>query len=169
MPPADDRFDPLAILGALERHRVAYVLIGALARVIHGTDELTTGVDITPQRKPDNLERLATCLTDLQARPATGRSRRLDLAPVEAGEITAFRSPAGRIRVVPEPAGTRRGYDDLRRKATREPLGQGVRASVASIGDLARRAAALGRDQDEPILAQLRRLQEIDGGIRLQF
>ena len=27
--PADDRFDPLAILAALERHRVAYVLIGA--------------------------------------------------------------------------------------------------------------------------------------------
>jgi hypothetical protein len=160
--PADDRFDPLAILGALERHRVAYVLIGALARVIHGTDELTTGVDVAPQTKPENLERLAACLAELGARPATGRSKRVDLGHVESGEILAFRSPAGLVRVVPEPAGTRRGYDDLRRKATREPLGQGVRASVASIGDLARMAAALGRARDEAVLGQLRRLQVLD-------
>lgn len=31
---ADGRFDSLAILAALNRQRVAYVLIGALARVI---------------------------------------------------------------------------------------------------------------------------------------
>jgi hypothetical protein len=160
--PADDRFDPLAILGTLERHRVAYVLIGALARVIHGTDEVTTGVDITPQRKPENLERLAASLAELQARPATGRSRRVDLAPVEAGDIASFRSPSGLLRVVPDPAGTRRGHDDLRRKATREPLGRGVRASVAAPADLARMAAALGRPRDETALGQLRHLAELD-------
>jgi hypothetical protein len=164
---ADDRFDPVAILGALERHRVAYVLIGALARVIHGTDELTTGVDIAPQRKPDNLERLTAALSDTGARPATGRSKRIDLSPTAAGEITAFRSPAGLLRIVPDPAGTRCGYDDLRRKATREPLGQGVRASVASVGDLARMAAALGRARDETVVDQLRHLQELERGIGL--
>jgi hypothetical protein len=162
---AEARFDPLAILAALERHRVAYVLIGALARVIHGTDELTTGVDLAPQLKPDNLDRLAAALAELGARPATGRSRKLDLSAVAAGEPAAFRSSRGLIRVVPEPAGTRRGYDDLRRQATREPLGQGIRASVASTGDLARMAAALGRERDEPAIAQLRRLQELDRGI----
>jgi hypothetical protein len=162
---AEDRFDPLTILGTLERRRVAYVLIGALARVIQGTDEVTTGVDIVPQLKPDNVDRLAAALADLEARPATGRSRKLDLAPVAAGELTTFRSPTGLVRVVPEPEGTRRGYDDLRRQATREPLGQGIRASVASTGDLARMAAALGRTKDEPAIAQLRRLQELDRGI----
>src|SRR3954454_1764471 len=100
--PTDDRFDPLAIFGALERHRAAYVVIGALARVIQGTDELTTGVDIVPQLKPENLDRLASALADLEARPATGRSRKLDLAPVTEGELAAFRSPAGLVRVVPE-------------------------------------------------------------------
>jgi hypothetical protein len=163
--PADDRFDPLAILAALDRRRVAYVLIGALARVIQGTDELTTGVDIVPQLKPDNLDRLTSALADLEPRPATGRSRKLDLARVADGELSSFRSPAGLVRVVPEPAGTRRGYDDLRRQATREPLGQGLRAPVASAGDLARMAAALGRQRDEPAIAQLRRLQELDRGI----
>jgi hypothetical protein len=41
-------FDPYALLGALERRRVAYVVIGAFARVIHGADELTDGLDIVP-------------------------------------------------------------------------------------------------------------------------
>lgn len=135
--------------------------------MIQGTDELTTGVDLVPQLKPDNLDRLAAALSDLEARPATGRARKLDLEPVAAGELTTFRAPPGLVRVVPEPAGTRRGYDDLRRQATREPLGQGIRAPVASIGDLARMAAALGRRRDEPAIAQLRRLQELDRGIGL--
>ena len=61
------------------------------------------------------------------------------------------------MKLVPEPAGTR-GYDDLRRAATREPLGRGVRPSVASIGDLARMVSALGDEERLPQLMQLRRL-----------
>jgi hypothetical protein len=60
-------------------------------------------------------------------------------------------------KIVPEPVGTR-GYDDLRRAATREPLGQGVRPSVASPGDLARMLGALGREVD---LAPLRMLHRV--------
>ena len=63
---------------------------------------------------------------------------------------------------MPEPAGTRGGYDDLRRAATREPLGKGLRAQVASLGDLARMLAALGREQDQPALQQLRHLRELE-------
>jgi hypothetical protein len=64
-------------------------------------------------------------------------------------------------RIVPEPAGTR-GYDDPRRAATREPLGRGVRPSVASIGDLARMVSALGDEERLPQLMQLRRLVELE-------
>ena len=46
-------FDPYAILTALERHRVAYVLIGAFARVIAGTEELTHGVDLAPSKRAE--------------------------------------------------------------------------------------------------------------------
>src|SRR6266516_4777987 len=42
---AADRFDPYAILNALEHQRVTYVLIGGFARVIQGTEELTRGLD----------------------------------------------------------------------------------------------------------------------------
>jgi hypothetical protein len=56
----------------------------------------------------------------------------------------------------------RGGYDDLRRGAAREPIGKGLRPSVASIGDLARMLAALGREQDLPPLQQLRTLAELE-------
>ena len=41
-------FDPYALLQALEEQRVTYVVVGALGRVLHGSDELTDGLDIVP-------------------------------------------------------------------------------------------------------------------------
>ena len=73
-----------------------------------------------------------------------------------------LRTDAGELKIVREPAGTRGGYDDLRRAATREPIGRGLRPSVASIGDLARMLAALGREQDLEPLQQLRYLRELE-------
>ena len=35
------KFDPYAILQALERQRVIYVVVGGLGRVLQGSDELT--------------------------------------------------------------------------------------------------------------------------------
>ena len=63
---------------------------------------------------------------------------------------------------MPEPAATRGGYDDLRRAATCEPIGKGLRPSVASTADLARMLAALGREADMPKLLALRRLQALE-------
>jgi hypothetical protein len=74
-------------------------------------------------------------------------------------------TPAGELKIVAEPAGTRGGYDDLRRAATREPIGKGLRPQVAAIRDLARMVAALGREQDHPILYQLRYLAELERGL----
>jgi hypothetical protein len=71
--------------------------------------------------------------------------------------VISVRSDAGELKIVPEPIGTR-GYDDLRRAASRESLGQGVRPSVASPGDLARMLGARGRDVDLENLRMLRRL-----------
>jgi len=62
--------------------------------------------------------------------------------------VLALRTARGEVNVVPEPAGTGRGYDDLRRAATREHVGHGLRPSVASVPDLARMVAALGREAD---------------------
>ena len=156
-------FDPLAILETLERHRVAFILVGDLAGVIHGTDEIANSVDICPQMKADNLERLGKALDALEARTGEGERVAVD-GTVLAGQATvALESPAGDIAIVPQPEGTT-GYDDLRRKATREPLGGGVRASVARVDDLARIISAAGATHDADRLAALRHIAERELG-----
>jgi hypothetical protein len=157
-------FDPYAIIAALERERVAFVLIGGFARVLQGTEELTHGLDLTPSLRPDNLRRLDQTLEGLDARRADGKGVSLE-RDLARGSVLDLETNGGQVRIVPEPAGTRGGWDDLRRAATREPIGKGLRPRVASIGDLARMAAALDREQDRVPLHQLRRLIELQRGL----
>ena len=158
--PPTDEFDPYAILAALERRRLAYVVIGAFARIAHGAEETADVLEIVPSTHGDNPHRLQLTLADIGAvlgsstAVAGGKS-----ASLAAGE---FDSPQGRVLVVPEPAGTRGGYDDLRRAAAREPIGRGLRVAVASNPDLARMLAELGREDDLPKLFDLRRLQALE-------
>jgi hypothetical protein len=162
---ASPAFDPRAILAALEREYVAYVLIGGLARILRGADETTAGADISPSLRASNLPRLQRALEDLDATPATGRRKTIDLAQLDHQPVVALTTPAGALQLIGAPAGTRNGYDDLRRGATREHIGHGLRPNVASTADLARMAAALGRDQDLERLSQLRRIMELEVGL----
>lgn len=153
--------DPYGLLQALERHRVAYVVVGGFARIVQGTEELTHGLDITPSLREENLHRLELALRDVDARRSDGRALSLEPAALAAESVHELSTKYGQLKLVPEPAGTR-GYDDLRRAASREPLGRGVRPSVASIGDLARMVSALGDEERLPQLMQLRRLVELE-------
>jgi hypothetical protein len=162
-------FDPYALLTAFERPRLAYVVIGAFARVIHGAEEVTDGIDITPSLREENLRRLEGALESLGARSTDGKNLVLDPETLKREAVLAFETGQGELKVVAEPAGTRGGYDDLRRQATREHLGRGLRPSVASVGDLARMLAALGREQDLPRLRQLRQLRELERTLGLEL
>ncbi len=130
--------------------------------MIQGTEELTHGLDLVPSTRGENLRRLALALEDLGAERVDDKRLLLDESTIRDEPLIELQTSRGELKVVPEPAGTRGGYDDLRRAATREPLGKGLRPSVASIGDLARMLAALGREQDLPQLEQLRRLRELE-------
>lgn len=135
-------------------------MVGAFARVVQGADEVTRGIDVVPSMREPNLRRLEAALEELDAEAVDGGSR--SAAAVEEGEaVREFRTSRGELKVVPEPTGTS-GYDDLRRAATREPLGHGLRPAVASTGDLARMLSALGREDDMPKLLALRRLAELE-------
>lgn len=157
------RFDPYAILAALEQERTAYVLIGAFARVIEGSDEITLGLDLTPSTRPENLRRLEKALAAINARRADGSAPELERTDFESEPVVELHSAHGQVKVVPFPEGTR-GYEDLRRAAIREPIGRGLRPSVASPADLARMLGALGREQDIPKLIMMRRLIELERG-----
>ena len=158
---ASSVFDPYERLGALQGHNVSFVVIGAFARVVRGTRELTDGIDITPSMREENLPRLERAFADLEARRADGEP--LDLRNLEQ-PVVELETRAGELKLIPEPAGTR-GYDDLRRRADREPLGQGLRPQVASADDLARMLGALDRDHDAERLLRLRRLMNLERSI----
>lgn len=156
------QFDPRAVLTALERNYVDYVVIGGLAQVIRGADLITHGVDICPSFATGNLDRVARAAIELDA-------TRLDGSPLEITDeavgdevVIALATTAGMLQIVSSPAGAPKGYVDLRRAATKEHLGQGVQPLVASVGDLARMAAALHRDRDVARLPQLRQIMELD-------
>jgi hypothetical protein len=128
--------------------------------VIQGSDEVTDGIDIVPSTREENLRKLAFVLEDLNARGAGGKPLTLEQG-LRNDPVLEFESDAGELKIVAEPAGTR-GYDDLRRDASREPLGSGLRPSVASLGDHARMLAALGREQDAAKLRAVRGLIELE-------
>jgi hypothetical protein len=155
-----DPFDPIAILRALDVEGVRFVVVGALGRVIHGSGEVTNGLDIVPSRKADNLRRLGVALKELNARRVDRKPLAVESDPADE-PVLELRTDAGELRIVPEPVGTQ-GYDDLRRGAIHEPLGRGVRPAVASLGDHARMLAALDRDHDQEALRMVRRLIELE-------
>jgi len=148
-------FDPYAIFGALERERVAYVVIGGFARIVHGSAETSDGLDLVPSLREENLRRLGRVLEELEAPQP-------DLAEnVARSKPVTARTSAGELRIVLEPWGTR-GYDDLRIRAFRENLGRGARPQVASLVDCVRMLEASERKPDAERLQRLRRLMELE-------
>ena len=165
---ADGRFDPYPILGALTHERVTYILIGGLARVLAGSDELTYGVDLTPKPGADNQRRLQAALESIGARPERGEELSLERHDFGAQPVLALTSEHGEIKVVPNPAGTR-GYEDLHRGASREYLGDRIRAEIASPGDLVRMLWVLDRADDSLKIETMQRVVELDRGLGLEL
>lgn len=130
-----------------------------------GSDELTRGVDLTPSLRPENLRRLESALEGVGARPRGGGE--LSLEALDRTAVLELESNHGEIKLVPEPEGTR-GYDDLRRRAERERIGQGLSISVASPGDLVRMLSALGREPDELKIETMQRVVELDRGLSIE-
>ncbi len=69
---------------------MSYVVVGAFARVVHGTGEVTRGLDIAPSPREDNVRALAQALEELGA---AGSRARVD-APAVGDPITV-ETPAG--------------------------------------------------------------------------
>lgn len=160
------RFDPYAILRELQEGRVYFVVIGALARVIQGSDELTRGLDLTPSLRPQNLEKLQQALENLNARRTDGKRLDVRVLDPEREAVIELESDAGEIKIVPHPTGTR-GQDDLRHRARRESLGEGLRVEVASAGDLVRMLEAHGAT-DPITMETMRRVVELDRGLEIE-
>lgn len=75
--PGEPSLNPAAIVAALNRHQVRYVIIGAFAAIAQQAPiPATRDIDVTPEMSQENLARLSQALTDLGADPDRGGARR---------------------------------------------------------------------------------------------
>jgi hypothetical protein len=153
--------DPERLITTLARHRVHFVLVGALAARLHGFPRVTADADITPARDPDNLERLAAALRELDARIFTERvpdGLPFDCSPqmLARADLWNLATSAGRLDVAFAPSGTG-GYEDLARHAVRLQV-YGVELLAARLEDIIRSKEAAGRPQDRQDVIVMREM-----------
>ena len=156
-------YDAAALIGALQKHGVRFVIIGAVAAIAQGSPLPTQDFDVTPDSAPDNLEALATALRELEARlrtPDGAVEFPVDARMLGTSAVWTLATSAGSLDLVFAPAGTR-GYPDLRRDAIEVDFGTGRPALVAALADVIRSKEAAGRPKDAAQLPALRQTLEV--------
>ena len=154
-------FAPEKLLAVLEHHAVECVVIGGLAGSLHGSNQMTYDVDITPATTIENLARLAEALKELGARirtEGTPEGLPFDRSAAFLANVTMLNltCDCGDLDIAFTPAGTS-GYTDLLASAVVVKIGD-VTATVASLADIIRSKEAADRPKDRLALPVLRAL-----------
>jgi len=157
-------YRPDEILEVLERHKVKYIVISGLAAELRGSPYATRDVDVTLARTQENFKKLATALRELEAKLRVVDMPEpleitLDEKSFEQGTTWTFVTKHGHLDVALLPDGTK-GYEDLRRSATREKITEKVTINVAALADVIRSKEAAGREKDRAVLPILRQVLE---------
>ena len=155
--------DVEAILDSLSRHEVRYLVIGGIAAVLFGSPYPTEDLDICPDGKGSNRQRLSEALIELDAKEwdphkdeFVEREWTEDLLATDKTWLLETRF--GRLDIVFAPAGTG-GYSDLAHR--RQMIRLGDRDTpVSAIEDLIRMKEAAGRERDRQQVPTLRKMLE---------
>jgi hypothetical protein len=143
-------FRPTALIGALVRAEIDFVVIGGVAVVIQASPRFTRDLDISYSTDTANLERLATLLVALDAR-LRGVEDDVPFVPdartLRRTQMLTLTTRDGDLDLVADPPGSP-GYPALRRHADIVDL-DGDSVPVASLEDLIEMKRAAGRPQDE--------------------
>ena len=163
-PPLDSE----SLVGLLDRHGVAYVLVGGLAAVAYGAMRATFDVDIVPRWKADNLDALARALRAAKARlrvPGVGEPVEVPLDGRTFGhyEVSTWRTIHGDIDVIAGTPKRVRGqlasFDELASRAqARRAFGMTI--LVADLDDIIEAKETLNREPDRVALPELRQLRD---------
>jgi hypothetical protein len=161
-----------ALVRALARHRVRYVLFGTLGAIAYGADLATRDMDICPAVDAANLRALADLLTECGAKPRhmpgyTDEAACTAWTPVPLSADTFdrdFATPFGSLDVVPTPYGPhgdadRFTYARLDARAT-TVVAFGCRIRVAHVDDLIASKMSRRRPKDVRVEGELLRVRE---------
>ena len=145
-------FEPEAVVVALNRAAVDYVVVGGLAVGAHGVVRATRDLDIVPDPAPGNMERLAAGLVALGARhPIEDELTGAALARPASFKV---RTRHGEVQVLNRMAGIP-AFDRLRAERILVELSDDAVAPVCSLAHLRAMKRAAGRPRDEVDLAEL--------------
>lgn len=163
------RFDPEYILQALNRYGVAYVVVGGIAAVAHGSTLLTEDVDIAPARDRKNLDRLAAALRELGACTRTEGEPTGVAFPCDGAFLAAqptmlnLVTDYGDVDLTLAPSGFPNGFADLVDNAIAIDVGDGTQTRIASLADVIASKRAAGRRKDIAALPYLEALADETG------
>ena len=154
-------FEPSRIFQTLDRHGVDYLTIGAWAVIAHGYVRATADIDFVARLDAQNMVRLATALSELNARLRGIDADKLDIDPTDpqvliSGASFTMDTDAGPLDFLNDVPGAA-DYDAMRTRARKVDAG-GVTVWVVGYEDLIRMKEASGREQDLLDIHQLRDL-----------
>lgn len=145
-----------ALIEALCKADVRFVLVGGVAATLHGAARLTQDIDIVYAREPDNLAKLAAALLPLQpylrGAPA-GLPFTLDAKALRAGLNFTLTTSAGDIDLLGELIGV--GDYQALAGHTLEVQLFGLRCLCLDLPTLIRAKVAAGRPKDLEAIAEL--------------
>lgn len=156
--------DAASIVSVMNRHRVAYVVIGAFAAIAQQAPIAPTrDIDFTPEESAENLGRLSEALRDLDARIRTGADDGgipfdHDAGSLRRADMWNLICHYGEFDVSFRPAGFDAGYAALVERAHRV-LVEGVEILVADLDDVIRSKELAGWPKDLRVLPTLYRHQ----------
>lgn len=156
---------PRALLEALVRHEVRFIILGGIAERLLGSPRLTPDLDICPETSRANLRRLAAMLNEVEATWLREGMDETGFPIVEPWSARSFSShtslslhtPFGKFDIWLRPDGTE-GYSDLIRKAVDFDI-QGHLMKIVHIDDDIRIKRKIGGVKYLSHLPLLRELQ----------
>lgn len=156
----------------LARHHVECLFVGGIAARAYGAQRLTFDVDCLAQRDPDNLDRLAAAMRELNARLRVEGLSDEDAIrlPVQVSasmlaqmEISTWRTDAGDLDILadmPDSDGRHLRYEELIVRASELDL-DGIVLRVAALDDVIASKEWADRPKDRDALGELRTLQRL--------
>ncbi|HTD57351.1 MAG TPA: hypothetical protein VNZ01_04170 [Solirubrobacteraceae bacterium] len=147
--------DAERIFAALDAHKVDYIVIGGIAVQVYGHVRMTNDVDLIPAPTPQNLERLAAALEQLEARVLNSGSEHLaiDAQTLPRATLWQLATRHGDIDILHDAPGAA-PFSQLRERALLITLGD-YPIVVASRDDLIKMKRAAGRPVDLSDIAAL--------------
>jgi hypothetical protein len=158
--------DRQALLSLLVEHSVEFVLIGGAAIQSHGRRYDTLDVDLAPDRDPENLQRLADALGELDCRLVTDPADTASWVALPrnyftprsllAASVWNLATRYGLLDLTFEPSGFPGGYRDLAPRATRQAAaGTSIVVAVAALDDVHASKRQAGRPKDQEYLRSM--------------